>query len=166
LSGFWADVVANLIGTFAGAGLALLSSWVLSMRVARRRETRLLQSIIDRLARSRVFTHTDVGDHVGALSAGQVEDSRRSTESILASREHIGLAMSEFGADSDVRQALEDMYGACALYLHSVENDPNGYVRAICDLREVLGGMERELHQLRPRLRLKMPGESAFPAAV
>ncbi len=135
------------------------------MRAARRRETRLLQSVIDRLARSRVFTHTDAGDHVGALSTGQVEDSRRSTESILASREHIALAMSELGADSGVRQILEDMYGACALFLRSVEDHPNGYVRAICDLREVLWGMERELHQLRPRLRLRMPGESAFPTA-
>jgi hypothetical protein len=56
------------------------------------------------------------------------------------------------------------MYGACSLYLRSVESYPAQYVAAIADLRAVLGRLVQELGHIDTRLELKMPGEKAFPA--
>jgi hypothetical protein len=160
MTGFWADVAANLIGTFVGAGLALLSSWEVNRRAVRRKSSRSLQSVIDRLSRSRAFTHLPI--ETNNLTADVREDRERCTVSILNTREHIARVTSELSDWEPAEAVLEDMHGACALYLRSVENYPQGYVAALVDLREVLWALERKLGAIDPRLKLKRPGENAF----
>jgi hypothetical protein len=164
MSGFWGNVIANLIGTFAGAGLALLSSWAITRRVARSNEAKLLQGTIDRLGRSRVFTHMDI-EHSGAISPEEEEDLRRSTESVLASRDYISRVITDLGIANPAVPILEEMHVACALYVRSIEEYPTEYVRALVDLRGVLLELERDLCRINTHLRLREPGEIAFRAS-
>jgi hypothetical protein len=158
---FWSDAAANLVGTFAGAGLALMSSWLFARNAGRKNEVRLLQSIIDRLSRSRVFTH-ESNTISGSLSPDHWDDLRRSTASILASRDYIGYVMSNLEPTSQAASLLEDMLGACALYLRSVESDPTTYARASVDLREYLHRAVQGLCAQNSGLRSREPGETAF----
>ena len=158
---FWSDVVANLIGTFAGAGLALLSSWGLSRGARRRTEQRLVQSVVDRLARSRALTH-QATDRTGELSPAERDDLRRSTDSILATREYVARVLADLGPRSRAAPLLEEVHGACAGYLRSVETVPEGYATALADLAGHLARTVGELSRADPRLTARRPGETAF----
>jgi hypothetical protein len=159
---FASDVAANLIGTFAGAVLALLSAWGLSRSAARRNEARLVQSAIDRLSRSRVFTHTGQ-DRGPELSAAERDDLRRSTESVLASREYIARVIADLGLASRSVATLEEMHAACSRCLRAIEDNPAAYDREMVQLRDDLGGHAERMCRDNPRLTLRLPGETAFP---
>lgn len=152
---------SNLVGTFAGAGLALLSSWGLTRASTRRTEHRLVQSVIDRLARSRALTHQPV-DQRGPLNTAQQEDLRRSTESILATRQYIERVLADLAVGSHATPFLEDVYGACAIYLRRVETEPETYATALADLAARLAGSVRDLCRTDRRLVDRRPGETAF----
>lgn len=162
MSDFWANLSANLIGTFTGAGLALLSSWWLGRRATRRREVRSVQGAIDRLARSRAFTHSLI-EQKKRLSPDELEDMKRSTASVLATRERLTRVIENLLIDNEAIPFLEEMHGACAVYLRTVETEPSDYVRALVDLRSILTLLVQRLCQVDRRLRFAGPGELAFP---
>jgi hypothetical protein len=49
MSAFWESVAANIVGTFVGAGLALLTSYLVVRHGETRNDLRLLQALIDRM---------------------------------------------------------------------------------------------------------------------
>ena len=47
MSAFWEGVASNVVGTFVGAGLALLTSFFVIRHSETRNDLRLLQALID-----------------------------------------------------------------------------------------------------------------------
>lgn len=140
---FWESVAANVIGTFVGAGLALLTSFFVVRHGETKSDLRLLQSLIDRLYRSR------------ALRAGQVENpfdspasrenERRSTKSVLATRDRIAHTWDEVSGHSQAFDELDRMHVACLRYLNDVQDDPSRYISSLMMLR---GDLEAEVRRL------------------
>ena len=161
MSGFWSNVWANLIGTFAGAGLALLSSWLLQRSAERRGQRKLVQAVVDRIGRSRVFARNE-REHAGPLSQDERSDLSRSIASILTTRELMSRVLAELGASHRLAPVLEQMTAACALYLRSTEEDADAYIEATLQLREVLTSLVYELVELDSKLTRRGPGEMAF----
>lgn len=136
MNAFWESVLANVIGTFVGAGLALLTSYLVVRHEETRNDLRLLQALIDRLYRSR------------ALRAGQVsvpfdspdaqENERRSTKSVLMTRDRIAVTSDDLSRHSDAFDELDRMHLACLRYLNDVQDDRSTYIDALMRLRAEL----------------------------
>jgi hypothetical protein len=148
MSAFWESVAANIVGTFVGAGLALLTSYLVVRHGETRNDLRLLQALIDRLYRSR------------ALRSGQVtvpfdtpearENERRSTKSVLATRDRIALTSDSLSRHSDAFDELDRMHLACLRYLNDVQDDRSRYIEDLATLR---AGLEPEVAALCERYR-------------
>lgn len=162
MSDFWSNLAANLVGTFVGAGLALISSHIATRNAARRAEAKRAQGIVDHISRARTFARTDY-ERSGPLSQAELDDLNRSTASILTIREHISRTLVEMRPVNPMIPILEDMFGACSLYLRSIEDDPSCYVRAIIDLRDALWQLETQIPQVNKSIVLWRPGQRAFP---
>ncbi|HOC13986.1 MAG TPA: hypothetical protein PLL50_10430 [Propionicimonas sp.] len=154
MSAFWEGVASNVVGTFVGAGLALLTSFFVIRHSETRNDLRLLQALIDRLYRSR------------ALRAGQLatafdtpdarENERRSTKSVLATRDRIAFTSDSLSGHSDAFDELDRMHVACLRYLNDVQDDPSGYIAGLMMLRSQL---EPEVTALCERYRTLHPRE-------
>jgi hypothetical protein len=136
MNAFWESVASNVIGTFVGAGLALLTTFLVVRYGETKNDLRLLQALIDRLYRSR------------ALRANQVpvpfdtpevrENQRRCTKSVLATRDRIAFTSDELSGHSDAFDELDRMHVACLRYLNDVEDDPSRYITSLMVLRAEL----------------------------
>jgi hypothetical protein len=159
MSGFLGNTAANLVGTFVGAGLALLSAWAVARRERARAEVRRLQRLIDRIYRSRALVlvsdypvQTDILDHL------QQDDFRRVTASVLTTRDLIGEIIDFLDPQRPAAAILDDMYAAALKYLNTTEIDSPDYINELMRLREELVDGEQRLHRLHPKLILREPG--------
>ena len=85
MTAFWESVASNIIGTFVGAGLALLTSFFIVRHGETRNDLRLLQGLIDRLYRSRALRPNQV---TLPFDSPEVrENERRCAKSVLATRD-------------------------------------------------------------------------------
>ncbi len=155
MGGFWGNVIANLIGTFVGAGLALAIAQYLSSRGETMRDRRLVQSVIDRLHRSRALRPDQTGGQGDSPAIST--DRQRCTESILTTRNRIAAVSDELSGRAKASGALDAMHLACLRYLSRVERDPHNYVDALMSLREALVvqvdalcASDKELHRRVP----------------
>lgn len=133
---FWESVAANVLGTFVGAGLALLTSYLVLRHNETRNDLRLLQALIDRLYRSRALRAGQVAVLHG--TASDEDNERRSTKSVLATRDRIAVTSDELSSHSDAFDELDRMHLACLRYLNTVQEDRVGYVGALLRLRSEL----------------------------
>ena len=133
---FWESVAANVLGTFVGAGLALLTSYLVLRHNETRNDLRLLQALIDRLYRSRALRAGQVAVLQG--TASDEDNERRSTKSVLATRDRIAVTSDELSSHSDAFDELDRMHLACLRYLNTVQEDRVGYVGALLRLRSEL----------------------------
>ena len=156
MSAFWEGVASNVIGTFVGAGLALLTSFFVIRHSETRNDLRLLQALIDRLYRSR------------ALRSGQLatpfdtpetrENERRSTKSVLATRDRIAFTSDGPSGHSDAFDELDRMHLACLRYLNDVQDDPSRYIAGLMTLRSELEPEIAALCMRYPTLHLREIG--------
>ena len=148
MNAFWESVASNIIGTFVGAGLALLTSFLVVRHGETRQDLRLLQGLIDRLYRSRALRSHQVELPLDSPAAR--ENERRSTKSVLATRDRIAFTSDELSGHSDAFDELDRMHVACLKYLNDVQEDPSRYIASLMTLRAEL---EPEVERLCARYR-------------
>lgn len=152
MNAFWESVASNVIGTFVGAGLALLTSFFVVRYGETRNDLRLLQALIDRLYRSRALRAGQVATPFGSPESR--ENERRSTKSVLATRDRIAFTSDELSGHSDAFDELDRMLVACLRYLNDVQDDPSRYIACLMTLRAEL---EPEVQRLCDRYRALQP---------
>jgi hypothetical protein len=136
MTAFWESVASNIIGTFVGAGLALLTSFFIVRHGETRNDLRLLQGLIDRLYRSRALRPNQV---TLPFDSPEVrENERRCAKSVLATRDRIAFTSDELSGHSDAFDELDRMHVACLRYLNDVEDDPSRYIGSLMTLRDEL----------------------------
>jgi hypothetical protein len=148
MNAFWESVASNVIGTFVGAGLALLTSFFVVRHGETRDDLRRLQGLIDRLYRSRALRAHQVELPFDSPEAR--ENERRSTKSVLATRDRIAFTSDELSGHSDAFDELDRMHVACLRYLNDVQEDPSRYIAGLMTLR---GELEPEVERLCARYR-------------
>jgi hypothetical protein len=153
---FWESVASNMIGTFVGAGLALVTSYLVVRHNETKSDLRLLQALIDRLYRSRALRAGQVA--VPFDTAREEENERRSTKSVLATRDRIAVTSDDLSGHSDAFDELDRMHLACLRYLNTVQENRTGYVDALLRLRSELEPEVLALCQRYPRLQYREVG--------
>lgn len=136
MNAFWESVASNVIGTFVGAGLALLTSFFIVRHGETRNDLRLLQGLIDRLYRSRALRPNQVAVPFDTMEVR--ENERRCAKSVLATRDRIAFTSDELSGHSDAFDELDRMHVACLRYLNDVEDDPSRYISSLMTLRSEL----------------------------
>jgi hypothetical protein len=162
MGGFTSNLVANLVGTFVGAALALLGTWWLARRHTAARERSQLQGLVDRLYRSRAIA-PDRSRPDQPLSPTEERDRERCAESIIATRDRIGGIADELSVYLAVVPVLDRMYIACLHYLEEAE-EPRHYVEALMTLRAEFITLLEELNTLVPALTMREPGSAYLTA--
>lgn len=156
MNGWWLDLSGNLVGTFVGALLALLSAWWLRLRQQRRDDRRLLQNLIDGLHRKRAFRPVDVSG--GELLDWDDEDVQGCIDSVLDARRRIEEAADRLSTSTDVGNALDDMHRECSSWLSRTRRRPGCYVVGLMELRARLLALEGNIVEAVPGLMLREPG--------
>lgn len=136
MNAFWESVASNVIGTFVGAGLALLTSFFVVRHGETKNDLRLLQALIDRLYRSRALRPSQVPGPFDTPEAR--ENERRCAKSVLATRDRIAFTSDELSGHSDAFDELDRMHVACLRYLNDVQDDPSRYIESLMTLRSDL----------------------------
>jgi len=166
---FWESVAASVIGTFIGAGLALLTSFLVMRRQDTRNDLRLIQSLVDRLYRMRALRPDRPAVDYGLPEVQ--EDQKRCTKSVLTTRNRIAFVSDELSTHSQAFDELDAMHLACLRYLNSIDEDPSRYVQLLNELRaELRPPLERLCSETRgvilreigtADLRSRLPGQSS-----
>ena len=136
MNAFWESVAANVVGTFVGAGLALLTSFLVVRHGETKDDLRLLQALIDRLYRSRALRANQTPAPFDTPEAR--ENERRSTKSVLATRDRIAVTSDGLSGHSDAFDELDRMHVACLRYLNDVQDEPSRYIQSLEILRSEL----------------------------
>lgn len=157
LATFATDSLANLVGTFVGAVLAILSTWWYDRRSRKTGEIRSVQSVIDRIHRSRAL-RPDRTRQPGALSHAEQIDFERCSASVLATRDMAAQVKMEISVLVDLIPALEAIYVDCLEYLDMTESEPEAFIEGLMQLRRNLIFEIDELCELESRLESKSPG--------
>lgn len=157
MNDFVQNAGANLVGTFAGAALAIMTTWGLERRNARRNRVKYLQALVDRVYRSRALAPGRARPS-GALTAVEDVDFGRCAESVLITRERIRSASDELHQQPEVTRVLDDMYADCLAYLESSELDHAAYLEGLMFLRAELDDALGKLCSLVPSLIYRAPG--------
>lgn len=159
MSGFWSNTISNLVGTFVGAGLALLSAWIIAKRNQARSEVQSLQRLVDRIYRSRAYWPIPIGpERTNPLNVDEQADFERVTASMLITRELIEKAANSLDPKRKSIAILDDMYVAILKYLNATEVNACDYVNESMRLREELVLSEQQLKKLHPKLIFRAPG--------
>lgn len=159
MSGFWSNTISNLIGTFVGAGLALLTAWIIAKRNRARSEAQSLQRLVDRIYRSRAYWPRPVGPvRTNPLNAAEQADFERVTASILTTRELVERAANSLDPKRKSVAILDNMYVAVLKYLNATEVNACDYVNESMRLRKELMSSEQQLQKLHPKLIVREPG--------
>jgi hypothetical protein len=164
MDGFLSNALANLIGTSVGAGLALATALYLSSRDKKIRDRRLIQSVIDRLHRSRALRPNQTGGN--GDSPDVTADREYCAKSILATRDRIATVSDELSVRAMGFGALEKMYVACLRYLSRVRRNPNNYVDELMGLREALVVQINALCKSDKEMHRRLPGGADQDEAV
>jgi hypothetical protein len=156
---FLVDASANLLGTFVGAGLALLTAALVKRAEQRRSEMSRLQRLIDRIYRSRALTSKPMtAQRVTPLDAEARGHFQRVTSSIFTIRNLIEEAAGTFHPKAAAVPVLDDMYAATLDYLNAIEVDDRDYVNESMRLREALIAGGARLKRLHGSLVVRDPG--------
>jgi len=157
---FWSNTVSNLIGTFVGAGLALLSAWGVAKRGRTHSEIAGLQQIIDRLGRSRAFVPDQGGVvRTAALNADEQAEFRRVMISVFILRDLIERVVNSLDPKRNSVKILNEMYIDILNYLNATEIDSCDYRNKLMQLRGELVDCENRLKNLHSKLTLHEPGK-------
>jgi hypothetical protein len=151
------NTLANVIGTFVGAALALLSTWWLRRRATKARERRILQGVLDRLYRSRAIRPGRCRPE-GALTPTERVDFERCARSIVDTRDRIAAVGDEIEMYAGVTPVLDAMYAHCLDYLDASETDHTRYVTELMELRSALEIDARDLARIVPLLQARSFG--------
>jgi len=156
---FLSETAANLVGTFVGVGLGLLTARSVTRRERARAETARLQRLIDRMYRSRAlalkpFTPPRTTD----LDQNERVHYDRVTRAIFGIRDLIEAAANTFDPRAKAVPVLDEMYAAVLVYLNAVEVDQRDYLNESMRLREALLAASVKLTKLHRSLVLKEPG--------
>ena len=163
MNDFLQNVGANLVGTFAGAALAVFTTWAIDRRNRRRNNEKQLQSLIDRIYRSRALAPHRTRPP-GPLTPAEQLDFERCSLSVIGTRDRIALVSDELHQTAQVTEVLNDMYAECLTYLEASEAAPENYLREMMTLRGRLDRDLRKLCALVPSLAYRAPGTAIFGA--
>lgn len=165
MNAFWSSALANLLGTFVGAGLALLSAWWLARRTTRAREHQRLQGLLNHLSRMRALapSHRRRGE---PLSPGWERDKERCGQSVLAARDRVGRVRDDLSIYRKVFPVLDDMYEHCLQYLSAEVHQPEEYQSALMNLRQkIVEDLRRLKHEV-PSLKESTAAAANLPPLV
>jgi hypothetical protein len=157
MNDFLQNVGANLVGTFAGAALAVFTTWALERRNIRRNQEKQLQALIDRIYRSRALA-PDRARPAGPLSPAEQVDFERGSLSVIGTRDRVALVSDELHQTAEVTEVLNDMYADCLTYLEASATDHKIYIQELMTLRARLDRGLKTLCALRPSLVYRAPG--------
>lgn len=164
-SEFLTEAGANLVGTFVGAVLAIVSAWVGYRIKQSRDEVRKLQRLIDRIYRSRALRPKPVTERrYTPLSAEERVHHQYVTSAIFTIRHLIEEAANTFSPKAKATAVLDDMYAAVLEYLSATEADERNYLNESMRLREALAAAEVRLKAIHRGLVLREPGGIALTA--
>jgi hypothetical protein len=156
---FFSNTAANLVGTFVGVGLGLLTARVVTRREKARTETARLQRLIDRMYRSRALAIKPITPpRTADLDQGERLHYDRVTRAIFGIRDLIEAAANTFDPRAKAVPVLDEMYGAVLVYLNAIEVDHRDYVNESMRLREALSMAAAKLKKLHASLVLREPG--------
>ncbi len=156
---FLADAAANLVGTFVGAVLAILSAWAGYRIKQSRDEIRKLQRLIDRMYRSRALRPKPLTSRrYTPLNTEERGHYQTVTSAIFTIRHLIEDAANTFSPKAKATPVLDDMYAAVLEYLNAIEVDDRDYLNESMRLREALVAAQARLKQLHAALVLREPG--------
>lgn len=157
MNDFLLNTGANLVGTFAGAVLAIVTTWWFDKRRRRESQVAHLQRVVDRLHRSRALA-PGRGRAPGPLTDVESRDVDRCNLSVLEARERISAASEAWRGNVNVSDELDAMYVDCLHYLETVETDREGYVTHLRTLREALDSRVTNLAGVLAGIRYREPG--------
>ena len=155
---FWEQIAIGFIGTVAGAAVALLSSWFGGRSQAHSKETAALNGFLLDLSLKRAL-------HVGTPRIADLQtavaDLGRCKESVLDTRGLVRDARLQLRPKSGAFDHLARMAGACNLFLHKANTEPEKYQFYLADLQSQL---DREAHSLGKfkGVTYRRPGHSAY----
>jgi len=156
---FLSNTAANLVGTFVGVGLGLLTARAVQRRAQTRAEVARLQRLIDRMYRSRALALKPAGPpRTTDLDPTERIHHDRVTSAIFGIRDLIETAAGTFDPRAKAVPVLDEMYGAVLTYLNAVEVDRRDYVNESMRLREALRQAAAKLKHLHSSLVLREPG--------
>jgi len=154
---FLLNTSANLVGTFAGAVLAIATTWWFEKRGQRQSQVAHLQRVVDRLHRSRALA-PDRSRVEGPLSELEAKDVDRCNLSVLEARARIATASEVLRSNSVVASELDGMYVDCLRYLETVEGDREQYLSHLRMLREGLDRRVAKISRVLPAVDYREPG--------
>lgn len=162
---FVSNTAANLVGTFVGVGLGLLTARAVNRRTQSRAEVARLQRLIDRMYRSRALAVKPfTPPRIAELDANERLHYDRVTRAIFGIRDLIETAAGTFDPRAKAVPVLDDMYGAVLVYLNAIEVDHRDYVNESMRLRDALVQAATRLKKLHPSLVVREPGGIATAA--
>lgn len=162
MDGFLGNTLANVIGTFVGAALAIFSARYAEGRQKRSANFNELQRVVDRLADARALTKFPKSSpRTGPLSDYLRNDEMRVRSSVLNLRHMLGDALHNISKDDLSVRHLREMQGACSRYLNYVESCPGDYENAVQHLRDRLRAGTHAIFRNDMMLKLREPGSTS-----
>jgi hypothetical protein len=160
MDGFLGNTLANLVGTFVGAALALWAALRSTKHAARERDRQLLQSVIDRMYRSRALRR----DQYGGLGDSPQDwlDRERCARSVEVTRDRIAASSDGLSAGRPEVAILDNMHAACLRYMSHASRDPYNYVEALNILRAELLDQVEALCDENSTLTRRYPGDGTL----
>lgn len=160
---FFGNTLANIIGTFVGAVLAIFSARQAERRQQRSADFNELQRVVDRLADARALTKfpKSSSPRTEPLAAHALEDEGRVRASVLTLRRMLGDAIHNISKNDPSIPHLGEMQGACSRYLNYVELHPRDYENAVQHLRDRLYAGIYAICRNDTILRIREPGSTA-----
>jgi hypothetical protein len=156
---FLSETAANLVGTFVGVGLGLLTARTVTRRERARAETARLQRLIDRMYRSRALAlKPTTPPRTTELDPNELVHYDRVTRAIFGIRDLIEAAANTFDPRAKAVPILDEMYAAVLVYLNAVEVNQRDYLNESMRLREALLAASVKLTKLHRSLVLREPG--------
>ena len=157
---FWQQLISTLLGAFAGAGAALYTGYLVQRREARDREEAALNNLLLDLQFKRALALVEPR----LAEAGESQDSKRCSGSILHSRELIREARLKLRPKSPAFENLARMSAACNTYLQASRRETDKYQFALMSLRSVLDDEAKALGSSKG-ITYRGPGSYAYTSS-
>lgn len=154
----WKDVILVLIGAVASlVGTLAVQSFTQKQKAKHDLEESIV-ALGDSLAHKRAFALIRPKRVNPDVCRRDIESCR---QSVMATRDRIGIARQLAPTGTNIGEALSNMTGFCNTYLHETAFDPANYQFHLMRLREALAiGMRQICHE--SGIKTDNPGERAY----
>ena len=165
MDAFWGNLIVTVIGTFLGAGGAVMAAFLLRIGESRRNEIAALAGLIAELNLRRALApNSGIMDSAHNPRASTTVDMERASHSVIDIRTRISVVRGSLRTKSLAFSPLNDMTRSCNLYLELSSAAPARYASALEALRDSLDNHVGTIAQaFRIDASELRPGLGAFP---